>query len=1397
MRNIIRNLMIIIFSVFALIINVSAATIVLNEVDLQNAINNNQDVLIGGNFTITSTINIPSSYNGTIDGQGNILTLGDNVFEMFNISEGNPKFNNLNLDAKGHGRLIRITGGTLSYTGGSLRNGRSWVDNLSQSHDYSDGGAVYIARAKATFTGTTFDSNIGVRPSNPPRPDMNGHGGAIYANSSEVIIENSTVSNNVSGLHSGGGFLFSDSSTIIASGNTFSNNHAHTTSDKFVNQGGVFFLNNPSTLNSSANTYNIGATFNTGGAIYTYGSTVTSTNDKFNANNLGDGYGISGGAICSLDSTLTVSSGEFKATGTSKVIHSGGMIDVVGSGNIKILSSMFEGTGSWWNGPSMATYGGAIAFETGSTATALIEDSTFKNMASDENGGAISVSTRKGEASSVNLTIKGSTFQNTRTRLAWKDTVGGGIYVGPGNTVNIENTYMTGLFSVRGGAIYNDGTVSIGANSNLIDNTSYQIGGAIYNDGVLTVDSAKLTNNRNAEGRLYPGKNEMVGGNIYANKDVTITPNASFDENDVRVLDGQSSILLTGTLTNKINVSISEQPIGNMGVIYYEGAQRYIGYTVAKGVNGYTATESDAQKIHYVSKDLSQAIAEFSDATSVGKWDYVLDPVRNNVVLGQRAKMVYHSNQGQFSDTTTEKEQLYTIYSSNSPWTNIPQLTLLSTDDNPTRDNFTFVGWYNHNSDGSLDNTPITDNEILANRNANKFDFTLKFTSSDAPITKIVSPNVMHAYAGWAEEVKIVVTKIWDDGQNIEGFRPSSINLTLTPSVGEQKIVSVQGDVNNDQWTHTFDNLIKFDSNGNLITYTISEQRVENYREPEISNIQFDATNTVGTVQITNRRTPEYITISGKKVWADNNNQDGIRPQSIEILLKNGADIVDRTSINGDGNEWLYTFNNVLKYKNGIEVAYTVDETDIRAEYTKNIQGFTITNSYTPQTKSIDIEKVWEDSQNQDGIRPTQIVVKLLKNGTDTKQRVTISEDAQGKWIGTFNNLPVYEGGVEITYTIEEEAVDGYVPNINNYVITNTHTPEKIKISGEKTWNDNGNQDGIRPAKINVSLMKGDTPIETVEVNSNNGWRYEFSEVDKYENQGQIISYTVKEEPVDKYTTSYNGYNVVNTYVPETKEIEIIKTWDDAEDQDGIRPNEISVNLLKDNVIFQTVILKADEGWKKVISGLPVYQNGTILNYSITENTVDKYTSEINGFSIKNTHIPEKINITVKKVWDDVENKDKIRPTEVSVELLKNGVRTGNIISIKEEGNWEYEFVGLDKYYQGNLVEYSVVENEVSGYVTSYTPVVDGEIVVTNKHVVKPVIKPTTPPTYNNPKKPEIKVTCEDEGKVWSVEKQSCVYELKSYKVPNTGFNSNLPINLSILFMSLVTLLSIKKISKK
>ena len=88
---------------------------------------------------------------------------------------------------------------------------------------------------------------------------------------------------------------------------------------------------------------------------------------------------------------------------------------------------------------------------------------------------------------------------------------------------------------------------------------------------------------------------------------------------------------------------------------------------------------------------------------------------------------------------------------------------------------------------------------------------------------------------------------------------------------------------------------------------------------------------------------------------------------------------------------------------------------------------------------------------------------------------ITLSED--NEWTGTFDNLPVYENGEKITYTVKEITVDGYDVEItsngeNNFTITNTYTPEITSITAKKEWYDFDDRDGLRPDSVEFELYK-------------------------------------------------------------------------------------------------------------------------------------------------------------------------------------------------------------------------------------------------------------------------------------------------------------------------------------
>ena len=60
--------------------------------------------------------------------------------------------------------------------------------------------------------------------------------------------------------------------------------------------------------------------------------------------------------------------------------------------------------------------------------------------------------------------------------------------------------------------------------------------------------------------------------------------------------------------------------------------------------------------------------------------------------------------------------------------------------------------------------------------------------------------------------------------------------------------------------------------------------------------------------------------------------------------------------------------------------------------------------------------------------------------------------------------------------------------------------------------------------------------------------------------------------------------------------------------------------------------------------------------------------------SFTNTYVPEKMNLSITKTWSDGENQDGKRPSSVEVELLADGTRTGQSITLDASNNWQASF---------------------------------------------------------------------------------------------------------------------------
>ena len=464
------------------------------------------------------------------------------------------------------------------------------------------------------------------------------------------------------------------------------------------------------------------------------------------------------------------------------------------------------------------------------------------------------------------------------------------------------------------------------------------------------------------------------------------------------------------------------------------------------------------------------------------------------------------------------------------------------------------------------------------------------------------------------------------------------------------------------------------------------------------------------------------VTINVNKNWQDNDNQDGKRAEKITVeLYRNDENEPVATATIDASTDWKYVFSKLPKYdENKNEITYkvveeTVPEYDTEYEITDN--EVEIYNHHTPATTEVSGSKTWDDADNQDGKRPESITVRLFADGTEVTSKTVTAND---NWSWSFTGLDKYNSGTEIVYTISEDTVADYTTVVDGYNITNTHTPEKISISGSKTWDDNGDQDGKRPSSITVRLFADGRVVSHKEITENDNWSWSFTGLDKY-NSGTEIVYTISEDEVADYTTVVNGYDVINTHKTETTSVSGRKTWNDNNNQDGVRPDSITVELLK--TVDGTTTSMGDN-YKRILTGstvdyswseLPVYEAGKEITYTVKEvgeengkivgKNREKYTVEYDstGMNITNTYTPKTTSVSGTKTWVDYDNKYNSRPESITINLLANGGKVDSKTITPQNDSWTYKFEGLPVYKNGKKIIYTISEDTVSGYKSKVT----------------------------------------------------------------------------------------------
>lgn len=371
----------------------------------------------------------------------------------------------------------------------------------------------------------------------------------------------------------------------------------------------------------------------------------------------------------------------------------------------------------------------------------------------------------------------------------------------------------------------------------------------------------------------------------------------------------------------------------------------------------------------------------------------------------------------------------------------------------------------------------------------------------------------------------------------------------------------------------------------------------------------------------------------------DNTRVNG-KEYSFTITQEDGTYSETKKVTIGDNKTGSVTFENVpfgnytVTEDNAGMQGYTVTTTSDPANREVTVSdtangNITFTNTYTLETVNIPVTKEWVDDGYEDS-RPSSVTVKLLADGQAVEGKtLTLYATATtggAQWTGTFTNLPKYENGVKINYTVDEELPNAtYSKNVTAYedgsfTITNTkNSPGTISIAVTKVWDDKGFT--VTHPNVTIKLYADGADTGKSLTLSDDAPTKSFTGLpqNKEENGSYVpIVYTVAEEPVEGYTTSEpvkndtdNGYTITNTLI--TYPVQIKKEASGLSDGTTTYPN-VTVDIKKGDKVIKTI--------EKLVPGTPQLVQLPAGEYDVVER---EDTAQVSGYNLQVTNAALKV----------------------------------------------------------------------------------------------------------------------------------------------------------------------------
>ena len=477
---------------------------------------------------------------------------------------------------------------------------------------------------------------------------------------------------------------------------------------------------------------------------------------------------------------------------------------------------------------------------------------------------------------------------------------------------------------------------------------------------------------------------------------------------------------------------------------------------------------------------------------------------------------------------------------------------------------------------------------------------------------------------------------VWEDADNSRKTRPESVQLILEGDgkpVGEPKTVKAPA------WSATWENL------PGGIEYTVKQMESLSAYTTDCSGLTVTNTLKTGTLNLkVSLDAPEGADLSGLKLAIDG-------PDPLLKKTLTYADVKGGTVSLGPVLEGAYLVRDTNA--DTLVEGYVMDPANSKvadAVYVKNGESPTLEFKYAWKLPEPLDEEAEEDYDPLANIGNLTFEI-LGPDARTTPLTIKYSDFKNGKF-----ELPDLEPGVYTVvernaeklvkyYTLTSNSTTGLAVDVkadgtataklfNQYVIPPTPEPdaEFVDIPVTKTWNDNNNADGNRPASVTARLYADGVEVDSHVLTAAENWQFTFAEKPRYQEDNKTeIVYTVGEDAVAMYAATVNGYNIVNDYQPEVTSVSVSKVWDDNNNEQNLRPASIAMSLSDGQKVVKVVVLNEANGWTATVNNLPTVVNGQNAQYAWKEQQVLSY-------SLEGVTQQGNLMVFTNKVWERPEN---------------------------------------------------------------------------------------------------------------------------------------------------------------